>query len=310
MLNKDQILTLCKVLVALAWSDDEVHPKEMQLVYNLLLSRPDITEEDHLLIKLYGEYQLSDLEVKNLINTFRKEFKIKQEIEIAFTWIKRLVEADGKLVELERILYSELKKAIKTNTATKEKGLGAFFKASLSKASFLVQISMGRDRHLEHYIKNPIHFRLKRLLQSADVSVDIDNDMIKKVCLASTLLFQVARADNKLTNREVKKIIKLLDSSMKVPIDVLHGIVREAIRLEDELFDLKRICKHFVEKTDSEERKGFVAILCDMAVSDRKYEVDESSKIIEIATALGVSEEVVNDQIRMRTDELFLEPKF
>jgi hypothetical protein len=101
------------MMVGVAWSDMDVHPLEKKAVELLIGKNKEISHEDKLGIALYFEAPLSQSELISVMRRMQDSFLDEANIQNALMWIKKVIQADGKVDIKEKEIYEAVVKALR-----------------------------------------------------------------------------------------------------------------------------------------------------------------------------------------------------
>jgi uncharacterized tellurite resistance protein B-like protein len=192
-MNAYQTILLAKMMVAVAWSDMDVNPLERKAVELLIGKNKEISHEDKLGIALYFEAPLSQSELISLLRRMQDSFLDDANIQNALMWIKKVIQADGKVDIKEKEIYDAVVKALKERSEkSRPKGISRFLNKNKTRLKpETVLFSVGREKHFEDYINNPLYFKVYQAMISGEDGfgeVPYDKNNLRRVCTAITLI--------------------------------------------------------------------------------------------------------------------------
>jgi uncharacterized tellurite resistance protein B-like protein len=290
-MNHDQTLLLAKLLVGIAWADMDIHPLERETVEYLLNDCNDISHDDRMAIRLYYEYPLSESELDVLLKRLQQSFEDDQSIKSAISWVKRIIVADGFIDDSERLIYDSILQSLRSpEREDRTKGLTKFLTRNLTKgftgSPMEPLIGQGRERHLDDYLNNPLYFKVYQAMVSGEgdiAKLDYDKDILRKICLAVTLVVRIVQADDDVTQEELEESVSMLNSWMSIPPEDAKILIEKALELDISLINVRRLCRGFCGRITITERKQFLEILLSVANADGDMPRSEINRILEIA---------------------------
>ncbi len=291
-MDKEQVLVVAKLLVAIAWVDEEVHSKEKELIGLLLDSRNDVNEDDLLRIQLYYEFPLIGSEIQFLLKRFKEVFNKEEDVNDALYWINRLILSDGKIQEVETSMYEKLHSVI---VGEKEGSVVGGFSKGVTRSPFAMQVKLGRERHYDDYMYNPVYFRFSQKIQRNGALLE-DELLMRKVCLAITLCVQVV--DVKVDGFKAG-LLDLFKSWQPIHLNRLDTIIDEALCLEKSIYNQNRICVRFVGRTDSAERKTFFEKLIRIQLNNNELSRKQEAVSLQVASKLDISPEFSKSVLKL-----------
>lgn len=289
-LSRSQKILLSKLLVAFGWVDDELHAKELKLVQELLKDEMQITHHEHLEVRLYSEFPLSNAEVKHLIHCFRLEYKDPKLIEYANEWIMKLIKADGVVRDSEMQLYQHLEQELTKPPITEF--FSSAFQPGKTRSPFARQVALGRDRHLDDYLNNPVFFRVYRYLISNELRISISKQDLRMFCLIATLISYVYNLVERLKDTNLLSICNQYSTWAKLDKGLAENIVYVALHLEKDLYAPEYHCRRLLKYLDLSGREELVKILFEMVMHNTNS--PRIKQVVEdISTRLNVGKEKV-----------------
>jgi uncharacterized tellurite resistance protein B-like protein len=292
-MTRAQILILSKLLVSFGWVDKELHSKEVELVNELLQDDMVISLEDKREVYLYMEYPLSPAEVKHLINCFKREFSDETLHKNVLAWVKRMILADGKVRESEEQYFDRLEAELKEPPVNDS--FSSSFAEGKTRSPFAHQVALGRDRHLDDYINNPVYFKVYRYLMVNEIRVSVNKQKLRMLCLVSTLLAHVFCRLEKHNVEEFKKYCETSPGWSDLPLSISEVVLNEAYYMSDDLYAPKKHCTRLCKFMDVESRKELALLLFKM-VKEKSNNPVLLKEVEEIATDLSMGEFFVYEQ--------------
>jgi len=99
--------------VSLSFRISKVHPLERKAEELLIGKNKEISHEDKLGIALYFEAPLSQSELISVMRRMQDSFLDEANIQNTLVWIKKVIQADGKVDIKEKEIYEAVVKALK-----------------------------------------------------------------------------------------------------------------------------------------------------------------------------------------------------
>ena len=288
MANKEFILNLGKLMISVAWVDGKLQNEELNALKELLFLLPDISGEDWMQLEMYMASPIGEEERHQLLERVLVGVRSSADKNLVIDTLQKLVAADGVIDHEESAALT----AIRQDLEEQSTGLLAHLSGSIRKAlknrGSHYRGQSAREDHLEDFIKNTIYFQLVLEMKSRNLTWQLPESQIRKICLAAGLMAYIAWVDNEVCSRE--------QESMARGLRECWGLSEEEARVVTEIsrtrimkgLDLVRLTTGFCEYTTLDERKAFLRCLFSIANAANKTSYGEIEEIRNISKALGL----------------------
>lgn len=287
MLTENFVIRLGKVAIALAWADHDLDHEEINCLKDLLFELPEVTEDAWKQLEIYMDHPVNEDERNRLLSELLDSIESKEEKDLALQVLENLIASDGKITESEKIVFAEIQEAIeskRTDPFSKLFGLmGGAIAGRRNKSA------PNREEQMEDYLKNKVYFTVSSRLQSENISSTLDEENLRKVCLAAGLMSLLSSSDLDLSTEEQSQIQKILEKVWNLSPQEAALIAEVSVKHAKDNLDLITIARRFVEWTSYEERQQLVIQLFQIANASENVSSAEIERIRTISQALKIS---------------------
>ena len=285
-MDKDLLLTLGKLLVAVAWTDGELRDSEKEVLNDLIFTIPDLSREDLAKIHVYMESEVTPKECRKLAEQFKATIKTEADKTAATAILKKMIYADGTVADRENTLYSILSGEISTLSSGLEKKLEDFLSTVLRDREAAHLTAPHRERDVEAFLDHPVFYRAFHALTKRGIEVQLDKSQLYDLCAAGALMASIAQADKQIHPNEVDEIKKHLKKHWDLTDPAVDLLTEIAIDHETTGMDLLRLSRVFYENSNAKGRIAFIKVLAEIVKADEKIIPDELIRLQKIATYL------------------------
>jgi uncharacterized tellurite resistance protein B-like protein len=148
-----------------------------------------------------------------------------------------------------------------------------------------------REAYFDDFVKNKVFFALKQRLESEGKSLDVSDNLLRKLSLAGGLMARVAYVDERVTVGEANSIVHELHDTWKTSREAATLAAEVAVSEVSKKLDYFRLSREFSAVTTIEERVAFVNMLYGIAEADGEASLDELNEINDIAHSLYVTQQ-------------------
>lgn len=294
MADKNLILTLAKVIVAVAWVDGEISPEEINSLKDLIFRLANvgveqgnpINSDEWARLEMYIESPVGAAERARLVDTLQASLQSETDKEMAIIALENLIQADGVVTEAETDVTASIKQAIES---VKLGGVGRLRKlvgqAINHRTNTLIE-APNREDYFEDYVKNKIYYAVNQRLQASGQTLDLSAATLQKLSLAGGLMAKIAITDRRITMEESQIIINALQANWGVDANSATLVAEVAMSEISKDLDYYRITREFFNCTTAEERKQFLYVLFAVAAADGRITSAESEGIRRMARSL------------------------
>ncbi|MGD9853163.1 MAG: TerB family tellurite resistance protein [Nitrospirales bacterium] len=289
MADKRFILEVGKLFIAAAWADGELSTAELNGLKELLFQLPDISGEEWMELELYMASPVTEIERERLFTRVLQGMTSTADREMVLETLKGLIPADAPEDHPQSSVVRQLKEDI-------QKGSQGFFEHLRRPLRWMLSFrgqqyteDVDRESRLEDFIKNTIYFQVTMELRARGMTFDLDDKVIRKLCLAAGLMARVAGVDHEISPEEMEAMQEVLkttwqlsDSEAKLVSEISHHRVFRGL-------DSVRLVKRFKELTTRTERQEFLHCLFKVANAAEQTSFEEIEEIRSIAKGMDLS---------------------
>ena len=289
MAERQFILDLAKLVIAVAWADGKLVKEEINAVKDLLFLIPDLTGEEWHQLEVYLDSPVSLEERDVLVKRVVSAIRWSEEKQLVIDTVTRLVEADGELSPDEAKALAQVKQDVEGASSGLLAHLTQTVRAALGKRCNRVRVGPSREGRLDDFIKNRVYYHLVNDLEKRGQRVNLADAEIRKLCLAAGLMAHVAWVDRDVSPEEKRTMTKALKGRGGLA-DIEAQLVTEigcsqAVRG----LDVVRLTRNLFDRTTRQERNAFVRALFQVANAAQKTSSDEIKMIQFIAKSLKLT---------------------
>jgi uncharacterized tellurite resistance protein B-like protein len=289
MAEKQFVLDLAKLVIAVAWADGSLAREEINAVKDLLFVVPDLTGEDWHQLEVYMDSPVSSEERADLAKRIVNDVRWTEEKHLVIDTITRLVEADGELTSAEADALSQIKQDLDTASTGVLAHLRQAIRSAVGKRRTRVNAGPSREARLDDFIKNRVYYHLVTDLERRGQRLTLPDTQIRKLCLAAGLMAHVAWVDREVSTEETRMITHALKERWGLT-DVEAQVVTEiGCSQAVKGLDLVRLSRNLFDRTTQQERNDFVRILFQVANAAKNTSSDEIKTIQFIAKGLKLT---------------------
>lgn len=289
MADKNFIMALAKMVVAAAWADGHIANEEINALKDLLFNLEGLTGDDWAQLEIYIDTPVTSQEREKLLGEVVGRIKSAEDKNFVVETLQQLFEADGVITEEETSVLEQIKEAVSGVGTSVLSRLSKILKGTINRRDKAYKAATQRESQIDDYIKNTIYYQLKSEREKKPITIDLDEQKVRQLCLAAGLLARIAFVDKEISEKEKQTIKDVLSTQWGLS-EQQAGIVAE-ISCERTLrgLDYFRLSRGFFECTDIEGRKNFLKCLFKIANAAGKTSHDETEEIRKIAGSLKLS---------------------
>lgn len=281
MASERFILTLGKVLIAVAWADGDITQSEINTVKELLSRMREVTAKDWSQLEIYLSHPVSGEDRRRLISMLTAQIAWPSDKALALRLLKEMLDRGGKDVPAQREAIEHLQRAINGVIPIPLNVIIGFFK-------MLFVGAPAREKQLREFWENRIHYCVIHRLEEDGAQSELSDEDLRRLCLAAGLLVQVASVDNDITSEERRCVANTL-CEMKDIGGMLASIITDAAATEFENgLDPFRLQQQMLAVTDHSGRLEFLDRLFSVAAADGEVSHDEVETIRQISQGLKI----------------------
>jgi uncharacterized tellurite resistance protein B-like protein len=238
---------------------------------------------------MYIESPVGTTERDRLLEQLQQEMRSTQDRTLALQALDDLAMADGVVTDEERAIITDMKAQIEHANVGLLGQLGRVVRGSMQRRDAALANAPNREEHFEDFIKNKVYYAVQRRLESGDTDLDIQEDRLRKLCLAGGLMARVANVDLEVTDDEAATISESLIAGWGINKEEATFVTEVAVSEISPDMDYYRLSRGFFNATTIEERIQFVKVLFSVADADGFVSSEEIEEIRTIANGLHLT---------------------
>ncbi|MFO7889152.1 MAG: TerB family tellurite resistance protein [bacterium] len=289
MPDKSFILDLGKLMIAAAWADGELTNEEINSLKEVLFGLKDISGDDWKKLEMYMESPVSEQERQILLDRLLNQIRSPEDKKLIINKLQQLFHSDGEISTEEAALLNEIENTVSKIGTDIFSQFSKALKSTISKRSSAVQSSTLRENDFEDYIKNTVYYDLQQKQKESGMTIDLAEEKLRKLCLATGLLSFVAGVDSEISDQEKKVMRDIITGDWQLSAALADLLIQISSERAVKGLDFYRISYNFFNRTRLKERKDFIKTLFKIANATDKTSREEIEEIRRIAQALKVS---------------------
>ena len=295
MAQRNLIMSLAKVIIAVAWADRQLSTEEVNHLKRLLLRVPVGSNSDGVLtanesaeLDVYLHSPVSGEERNALIANLRDQIKAPHERQLALALIEELISADGVVTPDERGVLKHIRSTLdpqSTNPLIPILRTFGFFNDPQPP-------TLPREELIGDYVNNRIFFNIRQqiLVRDEYSHIGLSDETARQMSLGLGMLLLVAIADGPLNDEERVRIEATLHETWGLS-DLHFKMIRDVIDQEINDLSLFQLTNQYRLRTNHVEQLNLLNHLCITAISDGEINAAESAIIGQIANSFGMRNE-------------------
>lgn len=285
MADKQLILTLGKVVAAVAWADGDLSAAEIEqvkdVVFHLAQNRPEqaepISGEDWARLEMYIAAPVSAAERQRLAEELQLLLRHPDEVATAVAALQDIIQADGVIAPDESEAVAAIRQLLESPQSSR---LGQLLR-QLSRPA-----APNREEAFADYLKNQLFYAVRHRLNLSES--DVPESTWRKLCLAGAMLAQIAHTDQQVHAGEREAIAHALRQHWGISPQEAELVAEIAISQAAHDVDYYRAAREFFNHTLPAERLTFLDALFSVAAADGDIAAEESATIRHIARSLQI----------------------
>ena len=297
-------MALAKVLIAVAWADQEIAEEEVNSLKDLLFRLPDLSARQWDELQVYLDAPVGADERQRLVEELLSTLVTPADRTLVLRALDDLVAADHVTTRAEREALGAVQEALGSLAPPVLKRLGGLLGGAIGRRTAAVAKAPNREEHLEDYVKNRVFFRLRNRSDVAADELDLGETELRKVALAGALLARVAHVDADVSDQEINAMAEAVEQGWSLPHAEALVVAEVAASEAARGLDYFRASRQFFEVTNHTERIGLLDSLFAVARSHDQVSNEEIEEIRMIANSLKLShKQFINAKLKVPRDE-------
>jgi uncharacterized tellurite resistance protein B-like protein len=289
MAEKQFVLDLAKLVIAVAWADGTLVNEELNAVKDLLFVIPDLTGEDWQQLEIFMDSPVTPEEREGLLKRVVSAIRWTEEKQLVIDTVTRLVEADGALTPAEATALAQVKHDVEGASTGLLAHLTQTIHGAMGKRRSRVGAELSREERLDDFIKNRVYYHLVTELEKRGQQVTLPDAQIRKLCLAAGLMAHVAWADREVAPEEKRTMTQALKERWTLSDLETHLVTEIGCSQAVKGLDVVRLARNFFDQTTRQERNDFVRVLFQVANAAQTTSSEEIKMIQFIAKSLKLA---------------------
>lgn len=297
MNERDLILRLARVIIALAWADGEISNEEINCLKDLLFSLRksgfdevmQFSAQEWARLEMYIETPVSPEERQRLVVDLQNALSSPEQKQVALQALQSMVEADGVVSDDEKDMLLNIQEAIESVEVGTIGGLQRLLGGAMNRRAQTVADAPNREAYFEDFIKNKVYYSVSQRLKADGRNLDISDDDLRRLSLVGGLMAKIAYQDRQVTNTEFAQMIEAIENNWGLSKEEATFLAEVAVSSVDVTYDSFRMMRELVTATTLEERRHVVEVLFAIAAADGDISFDETEEIRLIARGLELS---------------------
>ena len=301
MSNERLIMALAKVLIAVAWADEDLAHEEVNTMKDLLYHLPQLTARQWASLQMYLEAKVGDEERERLVEELRAAILTPEDRDLALRALDELMSVDGQASPEEEQVVAEIKAALESVNVGL---LSQLVRGLTGRRTAAVAGAPNREDHFEDYFGNKVYYGLRRRLDMGETELRVGDDLLRMLGLAGGVMAQVARVNPRLTDAEMDTMVDALQTHWHLSPEQASFVAGVAVSETATLMDRYRLVRQFANACGPEERAEFLDVLFAVAAADGEASFEEIEEIRTIAESLKLShEQFIDAKLRIPRDQ-------
>lgn len=291
--NRNNLLTLAKVLIAAAWADGEVTVEEQNCLKDIIFHLTDtgtpLSGQEWELLEMYMDSPIGADERARLLADLQDAVRSPDEKRFVLNALEQMALADGATPEEEQRVIHEMEQAVQESETGLMDGINRLLGGALQRRSAAVQNMPNRDDYFEDFLKNKVYYEVSRQLREKGKSLDLPDEELRKLGLAGGLMARIAKVDQTVTAEELQAMADMLAEQWDLPPEAAEYVAKVANSSLDVNYDYYRMTREFATSTTLDERRAFLVALFVVAGADRDVSFEETEEIRLVSRGINVS---------------------
>ena len=294
MSDRDLILKLARVIIAVAWTDGEISNEEINSLKDLLFHLRTSTFDDSMQfsgqewarLDMYIETPVGDEERARLVVDLQNSLRSASDKQVVVDALQRMVEADGDISQEEREVVAQVQADIE---AVNIGGLQRLLGGAMKRRSAAVANAPNREAYYDDFIKNKVYYAVEQRLHVDPTDLGLSDDELRKLSLVGGLMAKIAQLDRQVTEEEFADMVAIFEDIWGVSEEAATFVVEVAISAVDVTYDTFRMMRELATGATEDERRHVVELLFAISAADGDMSVDEIEEIRVIARGLNLT---------------------
>jgi uncharacterized tellurite resistance protein B-like protein len=297
MNDRDVILKLARVIIAVAWTDGEISNEEINALKDLLFSMrrsgfDDVMQfsaQEWERLEMYIETPVDAAERERLVVDLQNSLQSPQQKQAALLALQNMVDADGVISDSEREVVLEIREAIESVEVGMLGGLQRLVGGAMHRRAATVAGAPNREAYFDDFIKNKVYYSVSERLRADGLELNISESDLRKLSLVGGLMAKIAQMDREVTEAEFKRMVEVIAKNWNLGFEEATFVAEVAISAVDVTYDTFRMMRELATSTSEAERRRVLVVLFAVGAADGDLSFDETEEIRLIARGLDLT---------------------
>jgi len=192
-MNRELILNLGKLMVAVAWIDGILAPQELDALRALIGRIPGIKPQEKAQIEVFMAHRVSDAERETLMRLVADLIKTDEEKAMVVSCLRNVVASDGEITSDEEAALAALEESISRADVGMLGSLGRMIWRGVTRQQALPD-TLAREEHLDDFMRNRVFYYLMLDPKGEALVRALGEEKARLVSLVAGLMLRVACA--------------------------------------------------------------------------------------------------------------------
>lgn len=312
MNERELILKLARVIIAIAWIDGEISNEEINCLKDLLFSLrksgfDDVMQfnaQEWARLDMYIESPVGEEERERLVVDLQNSLRSPEDKQVALNALENMVHADGIVSDEEKTRLIEIKQAIESVEVGAIGGLQRLLGGAMQRRLKAVANAPNRETYFEDFVKNKVYYSVSQRLAAEGKRLDISDGDLRKLSLVGGLMAKIAYQDREVSDDEFQQMVDAIESNWNLSQEEAIFVSEVAVNALDVTYDTFRMIRELTASTTYEERKEILYTLFAVASADGDISFDETEEIRIMARSLELTHsDFIDAKLRVLGEE-------
>ena len=294
MSDRDLILKLARVIIAVAWADGQISNEEINCLKDLLFRLRTSTFDESMQfsaqewarLDMYIETPVGDEERARLVADLQNALRSPADKQLVKDALQNMIEADGEVSQEERELVAQVQADIESVGVG---GLQRLLGGAMKRRSDAVANAPNREAYFDDFIENKVYYAVAQRLHVEPTELGLTDDELRKLSLVGGLMAKIAQLDEQVTDAEFADMVAIFQDSWAVSHEAATFVVEVAVSAVDATYDTFRMMRELATGATEDERRQVVEVLFAISAADGDMSIDETEEIRVIARGLNLT---------------------
>jgi uncharacterized tellurite resistance protein B-like protein len=297
MSDRDVLLKLARVIIAVAWADGEISNEEINALKDLLFSMRQtgfdevmqFNAQEWARMEMYIETPVDAAERERLVVDLQNALSSPQQKQTALLALQNIVDADGFISESEREVVDEIRQAIESVQVGMLGGLQQLVGGAMQRRTAAVADAPNREAYFDDFIKNKVFYSVSEKLRADGRELNIPEPDLRKLSLVGGLMAKIAQMDREVTEAEFNRMVEVITQNWHLGIEEATFVAEIAVSAVDVTYDTFRMMRELATSTSEAERRRVLVVLFAVGAADGDISFEETEEIRLIARGLDLT---------------------